>query len=57
MADAKGITTECEMWAHITPLLGRPDLDTPTVQYAPNGQTVTYVVKGAPPFEASFEKP
>ena len=56
MADAKGITTGCEMWAHMDIVAGvGSDPDSATVEYAPNGQVVTFEVKGTT-FKAWVEK-
>jgi hypothetical protein len=48
MAEGKEkITTGCQIWAHMD-IAGnlKDDPDSPTVQYAPNGHTVTFDVKG-----------
>jgi hypothetical protein len=47
MAAAQGITTGCEMWAHMDIVAGLgSDPDSPRVEYAPNGHVVTFTVKG-----------
>lgn len=45
MSGASGITTGCEMWVGIGVVWGK-DMTTKTIEYAPNGHTITFEIKG-----------
>jgi len=45
LSTQKGITTGRKMWPHVSIVAGK-DMDGEVIEYAPNGQTITYEAKG-----------